>query len=62
MEFFYDSEFSEVNDYIVNIVTDACQKINPILLTKLKYGLNLHVIVIPINTENEITDTFLKDI
>lgn len=62
MELFYKSEFSEVNDYIVSIVDEACKKINPIILRKLKYGLNLHVIVIPINVENEITETFFKDL
>ncbi|NDX19127.1 hypothetical protein [Acinetobacter baumannii] len=62
MELFFESDFTEVDDYIVNIVNEACKKIDITLLRKLKYGLNLHVIIIPINEENEITATFLKDI
>lgn len=62
MESFYESEFSEVNDYIVSIVINAYKKIEPNMLKKLKCGLNLHVIVIPINVENEITETFFKDL
>lgn len=62
IELFYESDFSEINDYIINIVNEACGKIEPAILRKLQYGLNLHVIVIPINEENEVTDTFLKDL
>ena len=62
MELFYDSCFDEVNDYILNIIDQACEKIDDAILKKLKYGLNLHVIVIPMNQTNEITEKFLKDL
>nr|WP_312823219.1 hypothetical protein [Acinetobacter oleivorans] len=62
MELFYNSCFDEVNDYILNIMDQACETIDDVILKKLKYGLNLHVIVIPMNQTNEITEKFLKDL
>lgn len=62
MEDFHDSDHSEIDDYIKYVVRQACDKINNETLKKLKLGLNLHVIVIPINKENEISDKFLEDL
>ncbi|WP_180104018.1 hypothetical protein [Acinetobacter sp. YH12134] len=62
MELFIESEFDNVNDYIISIINKACDKIDNTILKKLNLGLNLHIIVIPMNVENEIADKFLKDL
>ncbi|RJN67620.1 hypothetical protein ABUS04_06360 [Acinetobacter baumannii] len=62
MELFHESEFEDVKDYIENLIENSCNNIDSTILKKLKSGLNLHVIVIPINVENEITEKFLKDL
>lgn len=62
LEFFRESNFTEVTEYIKDIVDKACNNISEETLRMLKFGLNLHVIIIPINKEDEITEKFLKDL